>query len=441
MSDSDEPVQVWELDLDDRRHRVEVRGSVLRRLRWYVDHELVAEKRSSDDKVRLRSGEHPEVGVVVVRFSGLGSPRRATLFDHKYDEMNPEMRAMSGFGGIDFEPRRGSPAAQYEAKLRAHPRRYAALQTTFGIAKVVIPLIAAALVARFAFSIPLPHWDLPNLPRLDLPDIPWPDLPAIPWPDWTLPGWLGWILEHAKYVAPIVVAVLLARAEIRRRRKQDELRAQRALPSGATSQEGGAERSHDCRGCVPERSASQRKAAADGARGDDQEEGHPEGGPELGRGIQHTGGRALEVRRHVGALCGGRRPRRARCRRRRCRPQQKSATARSGSTSSAAFPAAMRRARARRPFWPADERGCEVRPPRRGPPHRLNGAGDTDRLRSALRPPSFCSCRVSRVMDELVVAVLAKETPAPTRNSPMVERSTREQRAGTLCVQRFETPA
>jgi hypothetical protein len=43
------------------------------------------------------------------------------------------------------------------------------------------PISEGQLLARFAFSIPLPDWDLPNLPRLDLPDIPWPDLPAISW--------------------------------------------------------------------------------------------------------------------------------------------------------------------------------------------------------------------------------------------------------------------
>jgi hypothetical protein len=43
------------------------------------------------------------------------------------------------------------------------------------------PISEGQLLARFAFSIPLPDWDLPNLPRLDLPDIPWPDLPVISW--------------------------------------------------------------------------------------------------------------------------------------------------------------------------------------------------------------------------------------------------------------------
>jgi hypothetical protein len=44
----------------------------------------------------------------------------------------------------------------------------------------------------------------------------------------SLPGWLRWVLEHSKYVVPILVAFGLAQAEVKRRRKQDELRAERA---------------------------------------------------------------------------------------------------------------------------------------------------------------------------------------------------------------------
>lgn len=53
MPEDTPPDQAWELTLDGHTHRVEVRGSMSRRLRWYVDQELVAEKKSSDDKVQL----------------------------------------------------------------------------------------------------------------------------------------------------------------------------------------------------------------------------------------------------------------------------------------------------------------------------------------------------------------------------------------------------
>ena len=45
------------------------------------------------------------------------------------------------------------------------------------------------------------------------------------WPDWSLPGWVREVLDKAKYVLPVIIAFVLARAEIRRRRTQDELKA------------------------------------------------------------------------------------------------------------------------------------------------------------------------------------------------------------------------
>ena len=101
-----------------------------------------------------------------------------------------------------------------------------------GVAKVVIPLLLGLLAIRFVVDLPwpdLPSIPLPDLP--DLPDIPWPDLPGLPLPDLPevgVPDWVRWVLDKAKYVWPIVIAYFLARAEINRRRKQDELRRQQA---------------------------------------------------------------------------------------------------------------------------------------------------------------------------------------------------------------------
>jgi hypothetical protein len=89
---------------------------------------------------------------------------------------------------------------------------------------VVLPILLVAVLAGLALSVPLPDWDLPA--------IRWPDLPAVPWPDWSVPGWLEWLLAHAKHVWPVVLAYLLARREIARRRSQDELRAARAGQPG-----------------------------------------------------------------------------------------------------------------------------------------------------------------------------------------------------------------
>lgn len=240
MPEQTPPDQVWRLTVDGRRHRVEARGSISRRLHWYVDDVLVAEQRSSDGSVRLAAEERPGIGVVGVRFNGLGKPRRATLFEHDASgELDASARAVAGIGGLDLEPDPGSPAAVHEDRIRAHPRRYALLATLGGVAKVLLPFLLAALAARLVLSVPLPDWDLPkipwpDLPRVpwpDLPAVPWPDLPSVPWPDWSLPGWLAWVAEHVKYIWPVVLAYVLARGEIKRRRKQDELRAARSRQS------------------------------------------------------------------------------------------------------------------------------------------------------------------------------------------------------------------
>ena len=213
---SDAPLQAWELRVDGRSHRVEVRGSVARRIQWWVEGELVLDKRSADDKPRLTPDERSELGTLALRFSGLGKPRRATV-------VRP-----GELMGVDLDPEPGSPAAAYEEHVRAHPRRYEVLQTAGSVAAVVVPILVTLLLARLAFSInwPWPDWDLPRLPLPDLPEIPWP---SIPWPDLpgvSLPGWVREVLDKAKYVWPVVLAYVLAKAEINRRRKQDALRAE-----------------------------------------------------------------------------------------------------------------------------------------------------------------------------------------------------------------------
>lgn len=87
-----------------------------------------------------------------------------------------------------------------------------------------VPLVIAWLLARFAFSIDLPDIPWPDLP--DLPSVPWPDIALPDWslPDWSLPGWLQQVLDVLKFVFPVLLAFVIARGEIRRRRKQDELR-------------------------------------------------------------------------------------------------------------------------------------------------------------------------------------------------------------------------
>jgi hypothetical protein len=181
-------MQVWR----SAGHRVEVDPGFRRTVRWYVGDELAAERRTADEKVRMEAGTDR----MEVRFSSLGKPRRATLN-----------------GELDLVPDPGTPAAAHEENVRAHPTRYALIATVGGVAKVVVPIVVTLLLARFA------------LPRLDLGlDVPAPDLPSVPLPDLALPEAVREVLSYATYVLPVLLAFALARAEINRRRRQDERR-------------------------------------------------------------------------------------------------------------------------------------------------------------------------------------------------------------------------
>ncbi|MDN4173378.1 hypothetical protein QWY28_10520 [Nocardioides sp. SOB77] len=213
-------MQVWERTVDGRHHRVEAEGSVRRRLRWYVDGEPVAEKRSAEDSVELHDEDRPGLGAVKVRFSALGSPRRASVHaDH--------LGALTGAGGIDLVPEEGSPAAKHEARLLAHPNRYAAWQTGIAAAVVLGPLLLGLLWRLLDPLLPdlpaVPAPDLPSIPWPDLPSIPWPDLPSIPWPDLPdRPAWVDRVVDVLGYVLPLAVAFAVARGEVNRRRRRDE---------------------------------------------------------------------------------------------------------------------------------------------------------------------------------------------------------------------------
>ncbi len=205
--------QIWRLTVAGRAHRVEADLGFTRRVRWYVDDELVDEKKSIDEKFKLDG----PAGKLKVRFSTLGAPRRATL-----------VPAGAGVEELDLVPAPDSTAAAHEDKVRAHPERFAAIQTVGGVARVIVPIVLTTLVVRFAVTLPWPSWDIP-FPTVPTPDLPSPDLPSIPWPDLpdvSLPGWLSWILENIHYIWPVVLAFVLARVEIRRRRQQDARRDQ-----------------------------------------------------------------------------------------------------------------------------------------------------------------------------------------------------------------------
>ncbi|MCZ2850634.1 hypothetical protein [Modestobacter sp. VKM Ac-2978] len=247
---ADHPTQAWDLVAEGRRHRVETTGSVSRTVRWRVDGRVVAAKKSSEDTVRLKPGDRlkgeddvseddvspddqpadveQDIGSVTVQYTGLGKPKRATWYPLAD---GAAVRAALGTGGIDLEPETGSPAALREERIRQHPRRYAVLAVAGGVAKVVLPLLLGLLAVRLTVALPWPDWDLPSIPwpDWDLPSIPWPDvdLPDVDLPDWQAPAWVRWIADKAQFVWPVLLAAYLARREIRRRREQDALRAQR----------------------------------------------------------------------------------------------------------------------------------------------------------------------------------------------------------------------
>ena len=136
---SDKPAQRFDLTVDGRAHRVEITDGALRReIRWYVDDELEARH-----EVGRREGD-PEAGGRRPR------PAGTALLDARPPAPGHAVRGRArrrrpgpptGIGGIDLDPEPGSRAAAYEQKVREHPRRYAAIQTAGGVAKVVVPLL------------------------------------------------------------------------------------------------------------------------------------------------------------------------------------------------------------------------------------------------------------------------------------------------------------
>lgn len=228
-------VQIWSRTISGHAHHLEVTGEIIRTFVWTVDGEEVLTKKTADDRARLESKEH---GSLLVIHSGLGTPRRATFF-----EPGEDLAGMAGIGGVDLTPYPGSRAAAYERRVIDHPKRYALIETLGGAAGVVGGIVAAIVIAWIVSRISLPDIDLPlpNLPDLpDLPDLPLPDLPSIPWPSipWPdlpnvqVPEWVKWVANNLKYVWPVVLALVLAQGEIKRRRKH----AEQAEASGTSAE-------------------------------------------------------------------------------------------------------------------------------------------------------------------------------------------------------------
>ena len=103
-----------------------------------------------------------------------------------------------------------------ERFARRYPRLYALRHVAKGTGKAAAALIGIGLLLQLLPAIPWP--DIP-LPSIDLPEIPWPDipLPSIDLPEITVPAWLRAILEAKKYWLPILIGIVLAVRELKRR--------------------------------------------------------------------------------------------------------------------------------------------------------------------------------------------------------------------------------
>ncbi len=69
------------------------------------------------------------------------------------------------------------------------------------------------------------------LPQVRLPSLPWPDVPLPTLPGWQVPWWVRRAAGVAAYLLPVALAAVLARAELRRRRRTDDGHRDEAPPT------------------------------------------------------------------------------------------------------------------------------------------------------------------------------------------------------------------
>jgi len=167
------------------------------RVRLVVDGETVAETKANAKQTVL-AGDGFEVRAVMPFWGG--SVKRASLVPDGGDEE------------YELDPEPGTRAARLAAWGRRHPKLYASRYVLSGAAQVAMALIGFALVFRLLPAIP---WPSIELPTIDLPDLPLPSFQI----DLELPGWVQAVLDSKPYWVPIVIGVVLARRELKRRKK------------------------------------------------------------------------------------------------------------------------------------------------------------------------------------------------------------------------------
>jgi len=218
----------WRLVDEDHEHVVEIADVGLRRVvTWRLDGNELGSKRTTDKRVVINGGDRGALSVHLPEF--VGPARRVTWYSAD-SAMGAEAAAHAGLGGLDLVPEPGTKAAAREAWIAEHPRLYvarrvgtAAIGALCGV--LVLWLMTQIRIPWPAISFPWPDWDPPAIP---LPDIPWPDLPD-------LPAWLKELVEKVKYVWPVVLALGLGHAEVKRRRQQQERRRRASAPEDSAS--------------------------------------------------------------------------------------------------------------------------------------------------------------------------------------------------------------
>jgi hypothetical protein len=133
-------------------------------------------------------------------------------------------------GPLRLTPAPGSTAARRDQLERERPGLFAARHVAKGVAQALVAIIGIGLAIRLLPDISLP---------VDLPDLPLPDIDP---PSLELPGWLQAILASKAIWLPVILGVVIALREWRRRR-----------PAGTHRDRGG----DDAQGRPPQRADQQ----------------------------------------------------------------------------------------------------------------------------------------------------------------------------------------
>jgi hypothetical protein len=168
------------------------------RIRLLVDGEAVDETKANGPKTVLKT-EDFEIRAVTPFWGG--------------SVVRAELVPSDGGEPIALEPKPGTRAAKRARFEREHPRLYAARHVAKGAGQVALALIGLTFLLSFMPDISI------DLPDVDLPDIPWPHI-DLPLPQIGIPEWLRDVLRSKQYWLPVVIGLLLARAELRRRRNK-----------------------------------------------------------------------------------------------------------------------------------------------------------------------------------------------------------------------------